>query len=103
MTNNEKFNQMLNRCKHPRLVYNALAGGTPNIQKLANVDMMRDQLLILQQYINVAIEGSFEECHPLLAVDWHPAKNGTLTPSMFRPQVPYKFYWSCRSCKKPIA
>ena len=65
-----------------------------------NVDMMRDQLLILQQYINVAIEGSFEECHPLLAVDWHPVRNGTLTPSMFRPQVPYKFYWSCRSCKK---
>ena len=35
MTNNEKFNRMLNQCKHPRLVYNALAGGTPNIQKLA--------------------------------------------------------------------
>ena len=25
MTNNEKFNQLLNSCKHPRAVYNALS------------------------------------------------------------------------------
>lgn len=34
MSNNERFNQMLNQCKHPRQVYNMLAGGAPNIQKL---------------------------------------------------------------------
>lgn len=44
MTNNEKFNRMLNQCKHPRLVYNALAGGTPNIQKLAINQQSNKQL-----------------------------------------------------------
>lgn len=43
MTNNEKFNQMLNSCQHPRRVYNALTAlaeapqpEKPNIQKLTD-------------------------------------------------------------------
>ena len=50
MSNNERFNQMLNQSKHPRRVYNALAGGTPNIQKLCDyINQQPDPQLFMER------------------------------------------------------
>lgn len=73
----------------------------PNRDIYPNINIMRDQLLILQQYIQTPVRNSFEAQYPLLAQDWHPTLNGLLTPSMFAPTVWYKFYWICRNCGRP--
>lgn len=86
--------------KYDDIIYNLMQLLFPTRDSYPNINIMRDHLLILQQYINTTIKGSFEECYPLLAADWHPVKNGALTPSMFRPNVTYKFNWICRRCKK---
>lgn len=70
----------------------------PNRDSYPNIDIMRDQLSILQQYVQVPVKNSFEARYPQLAQDWHPTLNGRLTPSMFAPTVSYKFYWVCRNC-----
>ncbi len=85
-------------CKYNDLIYKLLRTLFPERDYYPNIDIMRDQLLILQQYIFNEIEDSFEKHYPLLAADWHPIKNGTLTPSMFHSNSLYKFYWICRSC-----
>ena len=35
MTNNERFNAMLNSCQNPQAVYDALQASTPNFLRLA--------------------------------------------------------------------
>lgn len=72
----------------------------PDRDSYPSINIMRDQLSILQQYVHVPIENSFEKKYPLLAQDWHPTMNGNLTPSMFAPTSVYKFYWVCRTCKR---
>ncbi len=57
MTNNERFNQMLNQCKHPRQVYNMLAGGAPNIQKLCDyINQQPDPQLFMEVLLTVAAQ-----------------------------------------------
>ena len=86
--------------EYDEMIYRLLKALFPGRDSYPNIDIQRDQLLILQQYVDVAVENSFEEGHPLLAADWHPEKNGTLTPSMFRVNTPYKFWRKCRKCKR---
>ncbi len=86
--------------EYDHLIYELLQLLFPERDSYPNINIMRDHLLILQQYINAAVPGSFEETHPLLAADWASAFNGILTPSMFPPNSPYKFFWKCRSCGK---
>ena len=47
MTNNEKFNEMLNGCAHPRLVYRALCSlsSEPCVQKADDVSEKRQVLI----------------------------------------------------------
>ena len=85
---------------YDQAIYQLLRKLFPVRDTYPNINIMRDQLQILQQYINTAVDGSFEEKYPLLAADWHPSRNGHLTPGMFLPGTPYKFYWICRTCKK---
>ena len=57
MSNNERFNQMLNQCKHPRRVYNMLAGGTPNIQKLCDyINQQPDPQLFMEYLLTFAAQ-----------------------------------------------
>lgn len=57
MSNNERFNQMLNQCKHPRQVYNMLAGGAPNIQKLCDyINQQPDPQLFMEVLLTVAAQ-----------------------------------------------
>lgn len=57
MSNNERFNQMLNQCKHPRQVYNMLAGGAPNIQKLCDyINQQPDPQLFMEYLFTFAAQ-----------------------------------------------
>lgn len=85
--------------QYDQLIYELMQRLFPEQGSYPHVNIMRDQLLILQQYINTPVDHSFEDKFPTLAADWATGLNGSLTPSMFRPTSPYKFFWNCRSCK----
>lgn len=40
---------------------------------------------------------NFAVCHPELAKEWHPTKNGDLRPEHLLPGVNKKFWWRCES------
>lgn len=70
----------------------------PTRESYPSVDIQRDELEILAQYVTGPVEHSFQDQHPQLARDWDWQKNGMLMPNMFAPNVLYRFYWVCRSC-----
>lgn len=82
---NQKISELL------RLVF-------PDSESYPRVDIQQDELEILAQYVSGAVAHSFQNQCPQLATDWDWRRNGTLAPNMFAPNVPYKFYWICRSC-----
>ncbi len=43
---------------------------------------------------------SLVKTHPEVAKDWHPTKNGKLTPEMFTHESRYKVWWKCHICGK---
>ena len=72
----------------------------PNRDSYPNIDIQRDELNILAQYIKAPVKRSFQEQYPNLAKDWDWDRNGTLMPNMFAASGDYKFYWICRKCGK---
>lgn len=70
----------------------------PDRESYPGVDIQRDELEILAQYVSSAIEHSFQDRYPQLAKDWDWQRNGTLAPNMFAPSTQHKFYWICRNC-----
>ena len=47
-----------------------------------------------------AIVGVNDLCtiNPMLAMEWHPTKNGTLSPQNFKPNSNKKVWWLCSKC-----
>jgi len=41
---------------------------------------------------------SLMDQHPDLAAEWHPAKNGDLTPAAVMPGSPRRVWWQCANC-----
>lgn len=39
-----------------------------------------------------------ETLYPRLAKEWHPTKNGSLTPKDIRPKSNRKYWWKCQKC-----
>lgn len=72
----------------------------PQRDSYPNIDIQRDELKILAQYIQKPMEDSFQQREPQLSEDWDWIQNGPLTPAMFPPNTPYKFYWRCRRCRR---
>jgi rubrerythrin len=72
----------------------------PEEKNYPNINLERDTLEILHQYVTRDVNDNFEEKHPSLAADWDAVKNGGLMPSMFKHAAgSYKFWWICRRCK----
>ncbi|MBR2372058.1 MAG: hypothetical protein IKA90_04215, partial [Clostridia bacterium] len=63
-----------------------------------SVDIERDRIEI-QQYMQELNDESFADKFPELANEWHPIKNGTLKPTMFKPYSTHKVWWICPICK----
>ena len=58
-----------------------------------DVDTKRDRKAILISYLGIADENSLQKLYPVIAAQWHPVKNGNLTPSMFTPHSSEKMWW----------
>ena len=69
-----------------------------NILKYLNVtnidvDVDRDNINILEQYATKKHKNSLAACHPEIAKEWHPIKNGILTPDKVDNQSHKKVWW----------
>ncbi|MCP4217261.1 MAG: zinc-ribbon domain-containing protein, partial [bacterium] len=41
-------------------------------------------------------ENNFKLLHPLAAEEWHPTKNGDVTPDQMLPGSGIKVWWQCK-------
>lgn len=64
--------------------------------KPMDVNLSRDRFEIMK-YAAIA-KDSIAEKFPEKAKDWHPTKNGTLKPTMFKPGSDFKIWWLCPDC-----
>lgn len=58
-----------------------------------DVDVDRDSGLIYSSYISTRKEQSLQNTYPEIAAEWHPSKNGGLTPEMVAPMTNKKVWW----------
>ena len=56
---------------------------------------MRDELLIKSLYIKKRKEGSLATLYPVIAKEWHPTKNGELSPDQVLFGSSTKVWWKC--------
>ncbi len=62
-----------------------------------DINLERDKQKILQ-YKNPLKNNSLMDKYPLIAKEWHPTKNESLTPYMFTPGSDHKVWWLCPTC-----
>ena len=70
------------------------------IQELYNsfdVDILRDEQHI-RSYMFPLSKNSLEIKFPTLAKEWHPSKNGNITPAMVTPGSSKRVWWKCSKC-----
>ena len=60
-----------------------------------SVDVTRDRAKIYELHITGEKDNSLSSCYPELAKEWHPTKNGSLTPTMFYRSSGRKVWWMC--------
>ncbi|MCK9577486.1 MAG: zinc-ribbon domain-containing protein [Clostridia bacterium] len=60
-----------------------------------DIDINRDRGTILESYKQDCLKNSLASLHPQLVKEWHPTKNGTLTPQMFEQWSHEKAWWIC--------
>ena len=63
-----------------------------------DVDVTRDEAAIRVYMNNSYYKNSLATLHPNLAKEWHPTKNGSLTPHMYTPSHTYRAWWLCSTC-----
>ena len=61
-----------------------------------DIDIDRDSTQIYNSYISTHKEKSLSKIYPDIAEEWHPTKNGTLTPDMVTPSSTKKVWWICK-------
>ena len=62
-----------------------------------DIDIKRDRFEI-QKYRTILKKDFFSQEYPKIAMEWHPTKNGYLTPNMFRSGSNHKVWWLCPVC-----
>ena len=62
------------------------------------IDVCAHQIKISEQYRTNVLKNSLAVSNPELAKQWHPTKNGTLTPYNFHPNSNDKVWWLCPQC-----
>ena len=63
-----------------------------------DVDITRDQYDIQKQYLRSLANNSLASRFPSIAREWHPIKNGSLTPEMVTKGSNKRFWWKCGVC-----
>ena len=64
---------------------------------LPDVNVARDKLEILE-FKTLRFEDSLAALYPEIAKEWHPSKNGKLTPDLFIPGSSERAWWLCPKC-----
>ena len=67
------------------------------IHSPVDIDLQRDEVEI-RQYMTILKSGSLADKYPELAKEWHPTKNGTITPNKVPPYSDVKRFWLCPVC-----
>ncbi len=67
------------------------------IHSPVDINLKRDEAEI-RKYMTKMKKGSLAERYPELAKEWHPTKNGTLTPDKVKPHTEIKVWWICPDC-----
>jgi rubrerythrin len=63
-----------------------------------DINIKRDEFVIRGEYLTKPSK-NLENSFPEIAKEWHPTKNGNLTPDMFTPGSDHhKFWWKCQIC-----
>ena len=70
---------------------------TPFFHSKVDINIDRDEAEI-RSYMTRLKNGSFAEKYPDLAIEWHPSKNGNLSPDKVKPQSDIKVWWKCPAC-----
>ena len=65
-------------------------------ETVETVNVERDRYKILDYRSNIC--DSFEYNYPQLAAEWHPTKNGDLTPNQFKSKSSFVAWWKCSKC-----
>ena len=60
-----------------------------------DVDVIRDSIVIQEQYVCSVKKKSIAALHPNIAKEWHPSKNGSLKPEFVRVASNKKYWWLC--------
>ncbi|MCR5082847.1 MAG: hypothetical protein K6B15_05155, partial [Parasporobacterium sp.] len=69
----------------------------PIFHSRVDINIERDEAEI-RSYMTKLRKGSFAEKYPDLAKEWHPTRNGNLTPDVFKPHSDSKVWWQCPVC-----
>lgn len=62
------------------------------------INVIQDKQKILESYKQGTLANSLGVKYPELAIQWHPTKNGTLSPESFSPGSHEKIWWACPIC-----
>ena len=60
-----------------------------------DVDLLRDEVSIKELYDNFKKERSIADVAPELIKEWHPTKNGKITPNNVYANSNHKYWWKC--------
>ena len=63
-----------------------------------HIDVIQDRQKILESYKQGFLSNSLGAKFPELAKQWHPTKNGELSPDSFTPGSHEKVWWRCAIC-----
>lgn len=77
-----------------RAIYNILVILGKNVDN-SFIDIERDRMMILSEYIISQKEKSLAKLFPETAKQWNYDKNSSLTPYMFTPNSNKKVWWKC--------
>ena len=62
-----------------------------------DINLDRDEAQI-RKYMTIIKDGSFGDLHPELVREWHPDRNGEVTPYKVKPYSDIKVWWVCSQC-----
>lgn len=63
------------------------------IHIISDIDVERDELLIIERYHSAFLDNSLAVKYPQIAAEWHPTKNGKLKPENVSTGVNTKVWW----------
>ena len=78
------------------MVMEQICWSRPYWIKPMDINLNRDRFEIMK--FATQIKHSFADEYPEKAREWHPTKNGTLKPTMFKSGSDFKAWWLCPDC-----